>query len=130
MNDRDAFRDLLQRYARAADARDVDALAAVFHPNAIVNGSRGTQSVAEWLDNMRGPKPFPVSMHVLGEPLIEHDDEDNEARLDTYAVVYQLGDREAGQADLTLGIRYVDDVVRLDDTWVILRRDATTVWMR
>ena len=50
--------------------------------------------------------------------------------LDTYAVVYQLGDRGRGQADLTLGIRYLDDVVQHDGRWVIRHRVASTLWMR
>ncbi len=52
------------------------------------------------------------------------------ARLDTYGVVYQIGDKQAGQSDLTLGVRYLDTVVRLDDGWVIRARVARTVWMR
>jgi hypothetical protein len=127
-SDHDALRSLVQRYARAADERDVDALVALFHPDATVEGSRGLQSIADWLDIMRAPRTFPVSMHVLGDPLIELDGDT--AALDTYAVVYQLGDRDEGQADLTLGIRYLDDVVRHEGRWVVRRRAALTLWMR
>lgn len=122
----EALRALGQRYARAADEREVDALAALFHPDAVIVGARGEQTLAEWLDTMRGPRPFPQSMHVLGDPLIELDGDT--ATLDTYAVVYQLG--AEGQGDLTLGIRYLDDVERAGDRWVIRHRRATTVWMR
>lgn len=130
MNDADELRNLLQRYARAADQRDVDALAELFHPDAVISGARGEQTLDAWLDTMRGPRTFPTSMHVLGDPLIELDVSGEQATLDTYAVVYQLGDRDAGDADLTLGIRYVDDAVRSADAWVILRRRAETLWMR
>ena len=130
MNDADELRTLLQRYARAADQRDVDALAELFHPDAVISGARGEQTLDAWLDTMRGPRTFPTSMHVLGDPLIELDVGGEQATLDTYAVVYQLGDRDAGNADLTLGIRYVDDVVRSADGWVIQRRRAETLWMR
>jgi hypothetical protein len=124
------LRALLQRYARAADARDVDGLAACFDPEAEVVGSRGRQTVAEWLDTMRGPRAFPVSMHVLGDPLLAVDDDGARAELDTYAVVYQLGDRAAGGGDLTLGIRYRDEAVLRDGRWVLRRRVAETLWMR
>jgi hypothetical protein len=130
VNDADELRNLLQRYARAADQRDVDALAELFHPDAVISGARGEQTLDAWLDTMRGPRTFPTSMHVLGDPLIEPDVGGEQATLDTYAVVYQLGDRDAGDADLTLGIRYVDDAVRSADAWVILRRRAETLWMR
>jgi hypothetical protein len=124
--DHEALRALGQRYARAADERDVDALAALFHPDAVIIGSRGELDLAGWLDTMRGPRTFPTSMHLLADPLIELDGDT--ARLDTYAVVHQLGGE--GQGDMTLGIRYVDEVVRAGDGWVILRRTASTVFMR
>ena len=128
VSDPDELRTLLQRYARAADDRDIDVLTALFHPDAMVDGARGKQSIAEWLEGMRAPRTFPASMHVLGDPLIEL--AGDTARLDTYAVVYQLGDRDAGQADLTLGIRYLDDMVRHDGNWVIRNRVAKNLWMR
>ena len=40
----DELRALDQRYARAADARDVAALAELFHPDAEIVGSRGAQT--------------------------------------------------------------------------------------
>ena len=35
VNAADELRALVQRYARAADDRDIDALAALFHPDAV-----------------------------------------------------------------------------------------------
>ena len=128
--DHEELRSLVQRYARAADERDVDALAALFHPDAEVVGTRGTQGIGEWLDTMRAPRTFPTSMHVLGDPLINLEAGADQAALDTYAVVYQLGDPGADGGDLTLGIRYLDDVERHSGRWVIRRRTARTLWMR
>jgi hypothetical protein len=130
VTDADELRNLLQRYARAADDRDVEALAAVFHPDATIDGARGSMTLDAWLDTMRGPRAFPTSMHVLGDPLIELADGKGTGVLDTYAVVYQLGDRDAGQDDLTLGVRYVDGVRRVDGRWRIHHRAGTTLWMR
>jgi SnoaL-like domain len=126
----DELRALVQRYARAADERDVDALRSLFHPDATVAGVRGPLPLAGWLDTMRAPRTFPTSMHVLGDPLIAVDEQAGTGRLDTYGVVYQLGDAAAGQGDLTMGVRYLDTVVRLDGRWVIRDRVATTIWMR
>jgi hypothetical protein len=120
----------MQRYARAADERDVDALAAVFHPAAQIIGSRGTQTVDEWLETMRAPRTFPSSMHMIGDPLIVIHDGQEQATVDSYAVVYQLSDPGPESRDLTLGIRYLDDAVVSDDLWVIRRRRALTLWMR
>jgi hypothetical protein len=130
VNEADELRNLLQRYARAADQRDIGALAELFDPDAVISGTRGEQPLDAWLDTMRSPRTFPTSMHFLGDPLVALDEGGEQATLDTYAVVYQLGDRDAGHADLTLGIRYVDDVVRSANGWVILRRRVETLWMR
>jgi hypothetical protein len=78
---------------------------------------------------MSAPRTFPTSMHLLGDPLIELDGDDD-GLVDTYAVIFQLGDRDAGQSDLTLGLRYLDEVKRRDGRWVIRRRTARTLWMR
>ncbi len=127
MTAHDGIRTLLQRYARAVDDRDIDALAGLFDPAAVIVGARGTQSVDEWLESMRAPRSFPVSMHVIGEPLIDGDVGSDRATADTYAVVYQLGEEGAG---LTLGMRYLDEVARRDDRWVFVRRRSVMVWMR
>jgi hypothetical protein len=124
------IRAVMQRYARAVDGREVEALAALFHPDAEITGARGPQSLEEWLDTMRATRSFPSSMHVLGDPLITHREGSDEATADTYAVVYQLGDQSAGQGDLTLGMRYLDRLVVDGDRWVIRSRSSTMVWMR
>jgi hypothetical protein len=130
VNDGEELRALLQRYARAADDRDTDALDALFHPEAVVIGSAGSLSKEEWLATMRAPRVFPQSMHVIADPLITVGDDGASANLDSYAVVFQLSDPTSGAADLTLGIRYLDHVVRHEGSWVFLRRQATTKWMR
>ena len=128
VSDHDQFRDLMQRYAHGVDDRDLDLVATIFAPGAIFEGVQGEKSATEWLDSMRGQRSFPVSMHVLGEPLATIDGDT--AELDTYAVVYQIGDKDKGQADLTLGIRYRDTCARIDGQWLITHRRAATVWMR
>jgi SnoaL-like domain len=130
VSDHEEIRALLQRYSRAADERDIDALASLFHPEAQIAGARGEQTLEEWLDTMRGQRTFPSSMHVLGDPLIAMDGDHRGATTDTYAIVYQLADPKSGGSDLTLGIRYLDELINQDGHWVIRRRSARTVWMR
>jgi len=128
--DHEELRALLQRYARAVDERDIEALAALFHPEAELHGARGAQTLDEWLDGMRGPRAFPISMHVIGDPLVRLGPGDDEAHLDAYAVVYQLGDAGPDRGDLTLGLRYLDEAVRHEGRWVLRRRTSHTLWMR
>ncbi len=126
----DALRELMQRYSRAADDRDVTALAALFHPDAEITGTRGSQTLEQWLETMRAPRTFPTSMHLISDPLIVLGEGSDHATVDTYAVVYQLSDPTSGNGDLTLGIRYIDEVVLHDGSWVVRRRRAQTLWMR
>ena len=130
MNDGEELRALLQRYARAVDIRDIDALAALFHPEAVIVGSGRSQALDEWLAAMRAPRAFPQSMHLIADPLIAPGHDGGSADLDSYAVVFQLSDPASDAADLTLGIRYLDHAVRHVGTWVFQRRQATTLWMR
>jgi hypothetical protein len=130
VSDTDEMRALVQRYSRAADERDLAALESLFHPDATIDGVRGPSTLAEWLATMHAPRAFPTSMHVLGDPLIDIDEAAGTARMDTYGIVYQLGDAKAGQGDLTMGVRYLDELVRLDGRWVIRARVARTIWMR
>jgi hypothetical protein len=130
LNHYEELRGLLQRYARAVDERDLEALECLFHPEAEIIGTRGALGLEAWLDTMRAPRTFPQSMHVIGVPVIDLDSDEDAAGLDTYAVVHQLGDTASGQGDLTLGIRYRDRAVVHQGRWVFLRRDSHTLWMR
>jgi len=130
VTDAEELRALLQRYARAADDREIEALAALFHSEAMIIGSGGTLALEEWLATMRAPRSFPQSMHVIADPLIAFGEDGISADLDSYAVVFQLSDPTSGRGDLTLGIRYLDHAVVNEGNWVFLLRQATTLWMR
>ena len=121
--DVEALRNLCQRYARAADARDYDAVGALFHPDAVIDGLRGSSTLADYLEMSRSTPPaYEKSMHVLGDPLIELEVGADTATLDTYAVVYQIGAVAEGGGNATLGVRYLDEVERRDGAWRIRHR--------
>lgn len=130
MSVHEELRALVQRYARAADERDIGALEDLFHPEAEIAGARGVATLQAWLETMRDERAFPRSMHLMADPLITVVDGAGEATLDTYAVVFQLSEPGSGKGDLTLGIRYLDDVVVHEGHWVFRRRGARTLWMR
>jgi hypothetical protein len=126
----ESLTQLLQRYARGVDERDIDGLTSLFHPEAVVVGAGGALSSTEWLETMRAPRSFPSSMHMIGLPLVTQNDDEHEATMDTYAVVYQLGAAKDGSGDLTMGIRYHDQVVFDGDRWLFKRRESQTLWVR
>jgi hypothetical protein len=129
--DLEKLRRMTQRYARAVDARDIDAVAALFHPDGVVDGARGSAPVPAYIAAMRdAPRLFESGMHVLGDPLIDLEPGADHARMDTYAVVYQFRPSGSTEADLILGIRYLDDMVRHGDQWLIHHRQAVNLWTR
>jgi hypothetical protein len=131
LRDLESLRRLGQEYARAVDGRDHDAVAALFDPAGTVDGVRGSSPVPDYLEGMRSaPQAFTASQHVLGEPLIDLEPGADTAKLDTYAVVYQMGRLDDPDADMVLGMRYVDEVVRRDGRWLIHHRVATALWVR
>jgi len=126
--DLESVRRFPQRYARAVDQRDHDALTALFDPDGSIDGTFGVESVADYLEGMRTRLGSTgTSMHLLGDPLIELAPGADTAHLDTYAVVYQLPD---GSDPFTLGMRYLDDMVKLDGEWRIHHRKTERIWMR
>jgi ketosteroid isomerase-like protein len=130
VSDLEQIRALPQRYARAVDARDFDAVGALFHPEAEVEGMRGSAPIAGYLEAMRAaPSPFTGSMHMLGDPLVQLEPGAAEASSDTYAVVYQLRAPDAPEGNLTLGMRYFDNLVRHDGQWLIRHRRTANLWM-
>lgn len=124
------LRRMPQRYARAVDDRDGTALAALFHPDGVVHGTRGTQPVPEYLTTMAAPSPFGVGQHVLADPIIDLEPGADRAHSDTYAVVYQAQPTDGSDTTMTLGMRYVDELVRTADGWQISKRRATLLWRR
>ena len=70
--DLEVLRAFPQRYARAVDERDHDALVALFDPDGSVDGTRGQQPVSDYLESMRAmPRAYNGSTHLMGDPLIE-----------------------------------------------------------
>jgi hypothetical protein len=129
--DLESVRRFPQRYARAVDQRDHDALAALFDPDGSIDGTFGLESVVDYLEGMRtrlgSGGGESTSMHLLGDPLVDLEPGADTAHLDTYAVVYQFPD---GSDAFTLGMRYLDELVRLDDGWRIHFRKTERIWMK
>jgi hypothetical protein len=129
--DLEVLRRFPQRYARAVDERDHAALAALFDPDGSVDGTRGAQSVPDYLEAMRTmPRSYESSMHLVADPLVDLDAGADTAHLDTYAVVFQTRTVSGDGPDLTLGMRYLDDMVRRDGTWMVHHRVARMLWVR
>jgi hypothetical protein len=72
---------------------------------------------------------FAVTMHLMANQTIDVDGV--RGHVETYAVAFHWAAEPAGTADpanLIMGVRYHDDVVRRGDRWVIVRRDVSGDW--
>lgn len=122
--DVEALRNLGQRYARAVDDGNYDALTACFTADAVIDGVRGRTTVGDFVAALR-TKPDGRSLHVLGAPLLDFDADADVALLDTYAVVHQWSPEVPRS---TLAVRYLDDAVRSTDGWRIAHRQTVLLW--
>jgi len=125
LEDRAAIHDLLVRYASAVDRRDWPALAACFTPDAHADYGFFSGDLPSVVGAIRaGLEQFAHTMHFLGDQLIEV--AGATATSETYAVCYH----RRGDQDLTVGVRYLDDLVRRRGRWLIGRRVMTVEWQR
>ena len=123
--DREAIRDVLLRYARGVDRKDLDLVAACFTPDAAYDGALGVGTVATALAALHSAMArYAATMHFMPHQHIElHGDS---ATSETYAVAYH---RLAGEPTLfTVGVRYLDELSRHGDRWLIHRRIVKTEW--
>ena len=132
LSDRIELRDLVERYSRALDERDADALARCFSPDASVLSTRGT--VLERGEFVTGTLAalarWPVVQHLVTGQIVSFADGRVRASGDVYAVAMQ-GDRQTqSREELVAGLRYLDKYVRSDDEWLIQRRELRVMWSR
>jgi hypothetical protein len=121
---------VILRYADGLDRREFERVWACFAPDAYVIGSAFSGPLPEYLPQLlEGVRSFGATQHFMGNQL--RTVAGDSAHTETYAVAHHFYDPAGEQEAIVMGVRYVDDLVRLDDgRWVITRREATSMWMR
>src|SRR5574341_1167403 len=85
--DRSAIRDVLLRYARGVDRRDLTVVAACFVPGAVYEGSLGHGTIETALDGLQARmNRYTSTLHFIGNQYIELDGD--RATSETYALAY------------------------------------------
>ncbi|MBI1816633.1 MAG: nuclear transport factor 2 family protein [Deltaproteobacteria bacterium] len=126
--DRAAIHDILLRYARGVDARELESVAALFVAGAAYSGRLGIGTIETALARLRiSLGRFQRTMHVVDHQLIEINGD--RADSETYATAYH---RPIGSAptDFTVGVRYLDALARRGGAWLITRRVVEMEWQR
>ncbi|HLK11572.1 MAG TPA: nuclear transport factor 2 family protein [Candidatus Binatia bacterium] len=124
--DRAGIQDLLVRYARGVDRRDLGLVASCFTPDATYAGALATGPIGEALAALGAAMPrYAATLHLLGTQTIAV--YGDTARCTTDAVAHH---RFADGGHDAAGVRYRDDLVRCADGWRIRRRVVETLWRR
>lgn len=126
--DERAVRAVLERYFACIDRQDRAGLARVFTPDVEIDYFDGAMHVEGLGALVDGPPPaFRSSMHALAHASITIDGD--RAHADTYAVAHLLLDGDGPAGTLTTrGLRYVDELTRTTDGWLISHRRHIPLW--
>jgi ketosteroid isomerase-like protein len=126
IDDRVAIREVLLRYARGVDARDLALVASCFTPDAAYHGALASGTIADALaslpDRMRR---YTGTRHAITGQSIEVDGDSARSSADCTAQHWL-----PGGGCRTVGVRYRDELVRGPDGWRIVRREVDTLWTR
>ena len=128
--DRQAINDVLVRYTAAFDAKDIDLLRTVFHPDGIDHHQGFEPMSAEQFLAMAEPmfETLGPTAHYLAGTLIELDGDTATARYRAVAF-HRLG-TGAEAFDSVMGARIVDRLERRDGAWRISHRRVEYDWNR
>lgn len=121
----EAIRDLAQRYALAADGKDLDAMAQLFAPD-VDNGRFGVgrAGVKRFYD--RALRNFHCSMHIVANHVIDFDDDEH-----AHGVVYCHARHHVLEPPhwFDEALAYFDEYECIDDAWLFRRRRLRS-WYR
>ena len=120
--DREAIRELAHRYAVALDARDLDALVALFVDDVRVGRDRRGRDALR-ADFDRQLRAIGVSFLVVGSQLVELDSADG-----AHGVVYCKAEIQEGERWNHQAIQYHDTYAKRDGRWYFVRRRHLLVY--
>jgi ketosteroid isomerase-like protein len=128
--DREAIRDVIDRYVHGVDRCDSELIASCYHPGAIDDHglfSGPADEFAEFVAVTRGHL-YSSTTHFLAAPAIELDGD--EAYVDTTGLAHHLShpDEHGEQSFVVMAVRYLDRFERRDDEWRIAHRKVVFDW--
>lgn len=138
-SDRWAINDVVATYFLAVDRRDWTRLRGCFTDDVegIYEGVRVAGGIDAIMDFFMGRSPhrFPleivdlkVSTHFMGNHVATVTGD--RAVAETYALAHLVDNPPTGPRLRTRGLRYLDELVKVDGRWLIRRREHILDWMR
>jgi len=110
-----AISQLPSRYAMALDARDLDALVALFVPDVEAGEGRGRNALRGWYDSVL--RRFYRSIHLICGHQFDLADADHAT-----GSVYCRAEHEDGDGWYVIAMRYDDVYERRDGQWCFVKR--------
>jgi hypothetical protein len=115
-----AIRDLLYRYARGVDRRDLDLVRSCFAPDARYEGTLARGTVTEMLAALPAAMGrYATTLHFMSEPAVMIDGAT--ARSETPAVAYHVLSDPPGELR-AVAVVYEDELERAASGWRIVAR--------
>lgn len=127
MNDHAEIHDLLARYAWGLDARDFALVARCFAPDARATyGGQELEGVDAIVRYVRAVERFRATTHVMTNIVI--DLAGDRASVRSQAIAYLVSSESEPDAVRIRGIRYDDEMARIEGRWVITARVHRADW--
>lgn len=127
--DKQAIRDVVYRYCRGIDRRDLELVRSCYHPGAMDHHGSFSGPVDDylvWVDGLL--ERYELTMHLVGNVLIELDESGDVAASEAYGVSLHKSDDPKPYMNLATGFRYLDRFERREDEWRIAERTAIGEW--
>jgi hypothetical protein len=126
LHDTLAIRDLIYRYARGVDRRDVDLVRSCFTADCGYEGALASGRIADMLAALPAAMArYRSTLHFMGEPAVAIDED--RAHATTPTVAYHVF-REPDAGVRTVAVRYDDALLRTPGGWRIASRRVTRLW--
>lgn len=129
--DEQDIREVLARYCRGIDRRDMELVRTCYHPDAVDDHGSFVGGVDDFIAFVEGGlDAYESTMHFLGTMRVAVDGD--RARSESYLIAFhRLGPKPGREArDHIVGLRYIDDMDKRDGEWRIASRVCAFDWTR
>lgn len=126
--DREAIRELVQVYCRAADRHDHELMRSLYHEDAIDDHGAFFKGLAmEFIDRLpQIQAPMEILHHNVTTHNIELDGDNAEG--ETYILAFHKVATDTGSLDLLIGGRYFDKYQKRNGRWKFAHRAVVADW--
>lgn len=127
--DRQEIKDVVYRYCRGIDRRDLGLVRSCYHPDATDHHGSfrgGVDAYLEWVDGLLAR--YSQTMHFVGNILIDWGEQEEVAAVESYGVALHRSPEDKAHLNLATGFRYIDQVERRENDWKIASRVAVSEW--